>query len=140
MGTALDEEYLSVGEAAERLGVSGSTIWRWVGQGRLPAYRVGPRRLKLKVADVAAAVVPARPAEDRRVWMRLKDHADVTPFMSNEESEQMGRALEGLRVVREKLLARRGGVPFPPLWKELNEMRDERTRHLMCEDEMDEDQ
>jgi hypothetical protein len=37
-------------------------------------------------------------------------------------------------VLREEITARRGGKPFPPSWKVLNELRDERTRQLMGEE------
>lgn len=66
MGTALDEDYVGVREAAERLHVSTSTIWRWIDQGRLPAYRVGPRHVRLRAADVAACITLARSALARR--------------------------------------------------------------------------
>jgi excisionase family DNA binding protein len=35
------DEYLTVAEAASLLRVHKSTIWRWIENGSLPAYRVG---------------------------------------------------------------------------------------------------
>ena len=44
--------YLSVTEAARLLGVSRTTVWRWIGQGRLRAYRVGARTIRIKDQDI----------------------------------------------------------------------------------------
>ncbi|HME79334.1 MAG TPA: excisionase family DNA-binding protein [Mycobacterium sp.] len=37
----------SIKQAADALGVDPKTIRRWIAQGRLTAYRVGPRLLRL---------------------------------------------------------------------------------------------
>jgi excisionase family DNA binding protein len=44
--------------AAELCHVHPNTIRRWIAEGRLPAYRVGPRRLRVDLADVEALIVP----------------------------------------------------------------------------------
>lgn len=41
-------------EAADALGVSIRTIRRWVAEGKLTAYRVGPKLLRLDPAEVDA--------------------------------------------------------------------------------------
>ena len=46
-------EWLSTGDAATRLGVTTPTLYRFIDDGRLPAYRMG-RVIRLKAADVAA--------------------------------------------------------------------------------------
>ena len=46
-------EWLSTGDAATRLGVTTPTLYRFIDDGRLPAYRMG-RVIRLKSADVAA--------------------------------------------------------------------------------------
>src|SRR5215211_7486378 len=56
----LDEQYLTIAQAAERLHVNKSTIRRWIDQGTLPAYKVGQRRVALRTADVARLITPAR--------------------------------------------------------------------------------
>ncbi len=48
--------YLTVSEAAARLEVSISTIWRWIARGDLRAYRVGRRSVRLKRDDVQGMV------------------------------------------------------------------------------------
>jgi excisionase family DNA binding protein len=59
------DEYLTVQEAAELMGVSRFTIWRRIRDGALPAYRADvDRRTRLvKRADVEALMRP-RPIED----------------------------------------------------------------------------
>ena len=46
-------EWLSTGDAATRLGVTTPTLYRFIDDGRLPAYRMG-RVIRLKDVDVAA--------------------------------------------------------------------------------------
>jgi len=60
MRSVLEEETLSVAEAAELLKVSKSTLWRWIDRGDLPAYRVGRRRIRLKRTDIENRLVAAR--------------------------------------------------------------------------------
>ncbi len=57
-----DREYLSIGDAAELVGVSRFKLWRWVKEGRLAAYQSeADRRQKLVLrADVLALVSPQR--------------------------------------------------------------------------------
>ena len=59
--------YLTAAEAARYLRVSPSTVWRWIDAGKLPAYRIGPRGIRIREEDVQAAIQPARPATQRPV-------------------------------------------------------------------------
>lgn len=52
--SAIDEQYLTVAEAAERLRVAPSTIRRWIREGNPPAYRIGTRRVALHREEVEA--------------------------------------------------------------------------------------
>jgi excisionase family DNA binding protein len=45
-------ELIGLPEAADRCGVSYRTARRWIADGRLKAVRVGPRLLKVSVADL----------------------------------------------------------------------------------------
>ena len=52
MGAVSDEiVWMSTQEAARRLGVTARTLYRFVDEGSLPAYKMG-RVLRLKAADV----------------------------------------------------------------------------------------
>ena len=53
-------DYYTVSEAARILYVSPSTVWRWIEADKLPAYRVGPRAIRIKKQDLEAVVQPAR--------------------------------------------------------------------------------
>lgn len=49
---------ISIAQAAERAGVSRDTIRRRIADGSLPAYRMGPRLIRLDPADVDALLRP----------------------------------------------------------------------------------
>ena len=49
---------IGVAEAAEAADVSPRTIRRYIASGRLTAYRVGPRLIKIDVAEVEALKRP----------------------------------------------------------------------------------
>ncbi|GAC1448493.1 MAG: hypothetical protein PVSMB4_05710 [Ktedonobacterales bacterium] len=51
-------EFLTVHEAAKLLKVSPVTIKRWLKQGRLRAYHVGPRAVRIKQEDIEALLTP----------------------------------------------------------------------------------
>jgi excisionase family DNA binding protein len=51
-------ELVGLSEAADYCDVSYRTIRRWIGAGRLNAYRVGPRLLKVSIADLDALRQP----------------------------------------------------------------------------------
>lgn len=50
--------------------------------------------------------------------------------MTPEEREQLAKAIKEANRFREELYVLRGGKPFSPSWKIINEMRDERTHEL----------
>jgi excisionase family DNA binding protein len=51
-----ETEYLTLKEAAAELRVSVPTVWRWVKSGKLAAYRVGGRAIRLRRGDVERMV------------------------------------------------------------------------------------
>ena len=55
--------FYTVPEAARLLEVSPVTIWRWIAMHRLPAYRVGPRRIRVKREDLEALIQPTQGRE-----------------------------------------------------------------------------
>ncbi len=79
------KDYYTVAEAAEVLGVSPSTIWRWIKSRRLPAYRVGPKNIRIQKADVEAVIRPAR--EENSVENR-------TGIWKNYDPEKLREALD----------------------------------------------
>jgi excisionase family DNA binding protein len=122
---AVDEEFVTVAEAATPLRVAPSTVRRWIREGDVPAYRIGRRRVALKRDDLSNLITPARPG------VELADDQDREPRRLTPEEQQ--RALEALdRAQRhaKETTARRGGKLFPPSWITINEQRDERTRQV----------
>ena len=64
-------DYYTIPEAALLLDVSVATVWRWVAAGRLDAYRVGPRTIRIKKQELESVISPARdrqaPVKPKRV-------------------------------------------------------------------------
>jgi excisionase family DNA binding protein len=56
---------LTISEAAEQLGVHEDTVRRMIAAGRLPAFRVGARLIRVKSEDVAAVARPLATAASR---------------------------------------------------------------------------
>ena len=84
--TALDEDYLTVTEAATLLRVAPSTIRRWIREGDVPAYRLGQRRIALRRMDLATLVTPVRPGVEGASTRSIDDHLEIrrmTPRSSN---------------------------------------------------------
>jgi excisionase family DNA binding protein len=59
MAPSADIEWLSTQEAARRLGITTRTLYRFVDQGDLPAYRMG-RVIRLQGADIDAFIASSR--------------------------------------------------------------------------------
>lgn len=56
--TASKPRPMSIPAAAERLGVSDKTVRRLISEGKLPAYRIGAKTIRLRPEDVDALFVP----------------------------------------------------------------------------------
>jgi excisionase family DNA binding protein len=124
------DEYLTVAEAATLLKVSQATVWRWIGRGELPAYRVGQRRVRLRRDDLDRAVTPiARAPEESQVLTSLDEIRALEPI-SEEKRRRMFAAAEASRRLQAAQLKERGGKRFSPSWELINESRDVRTREL----------
>lgn len=125
----LGEHSLTVAEAASQLHVNKSTIWRWIDSGRLPAYRVGQRRVLLSKVDVEKLVVPARGNTTKGGTMATIEQTTVRPFTA-EEQAQARLAVEQARKLQAAQLRAREGKPFSPSWELLEQTREERGREL----------
>ena len=126
---AMDEEYVTVAEAATLLRVAPSTVRRWIREGDVPAYRIGRRRVALRRDDLSNLINPAGPAmamSDKAVDDQTWEPRQLTPEEQQQALELMDRIQQRAKEIR----ARRGGKLFPPAWITINEQRDERTRQL----------
>jgi excisionase family DNA binding protein len=126
---AIDEEYLSVAEAAERLRVAPSTIRRWIREGDLPAFRLGRRRVGLKRDDLDRLVTPVRPA----AYENQMSHITTTePRRFTAEERRRGlEIMDELERMRKADLSDRDGEPYPSSTEILAQQREERIRQLM---------
>lgn len=57
--------HLSVGQLAELLGIQKSTAYKWLNQGRIPAYKIGGAWVILR-DEVKDALISSRHAPDNR--------------------------------------------------------------------------
>ena len=93
-----DSEYYTVSEAARVLAVSRTTVWRWIGQGKLVAYRIGGRAIRIRPEDLRGAVQPvgtASIASESDIW------ANYDPQRVREAFRKARGLLKGID--REKL-------------------------------------
>ena len=124
MSADLHSDLLTIGEAARLLKVSTVTVQRWLKQGRLPAYRVGPRAVRIRRQDLAALLTPARRTEGEATPAQLQ--TTIRPLTK----EEIQRGLETLKRSQEliaEMLAERGGVPFDESWPLIREERERRS-------------
>jgi excisionase family DNA binding protein len=126
---ALDEEYVTVAEAATLLRVAPSTVRRWIREGDVPAYRIGQRRVALKRDDLSNLITPAGSAVETSGKV-VGDQKWKPRRLTAEEQQRALEALERAQRHAAETTARRGGKLFPPSWITINEQRDERTRQL----------
>lgn len=125
----LTEDFLTVPEAAAALHVAPSTIRRWIREGDLLAYRIGKRRVAIRRADLTKMVGPARTGHDESD-NRSTPEPLVIRRLTTEEQRRGFEALARIERLQQKIMAARGGEPFSPSWKLINEARDERSREL----------
>ena len=52
-------ELYTVEEAAHYLGVSNKTVYKWIGEGKLKASRLGKRMLRIESFDLMNFIQPA---------------------------------------------------------------------------------
>jgi len=126
---AVDEEFVTVAEAAALLRVAPSTVRRWIREGDVPAYRIGWRRVALKRDDLSNLITPAGTSIETSDKV-VGDHTWEPRRLTPEEQRQALEALDRAQRHAAEIQAQRGGKLFPPAWITINEQRDERTRQL----------
>ncbi len=129
MSQLLDEQLLSVNEAAALLRVHASTIRRWIDRGDLPAYRIGQRRVAVKRSDLDRLIAPVHLAQGQRI-VELRPGERPPERLTPEEKERGLEALARLRRLHERMRAELGDRPMTPSWEILAELRDERSRQF----------
>lgn len=61
-----DDGYQTIENAAAYLDCSTKTVRRYITEGLLPGYRLGPRQIRVRQSDVEALAKPIEPAEAGR--------------------------------------------------------------------------
>jgi excisionase family DNA binding protein len=125
----VDEDFVTVAEAATLLRVAPSTIRRWIREGDIPAHRIGRRRVALRRADLARLIAPARPSAETKDKV-VADEPIVGRRLTTEEKQRAREAMDRAQELAKRTFEERGGKLFPPAWITINEQRDERTRQL----------
>src|SRR5918996_2840818 len=120
-----DLDLLTLGEAATLLKVSVVTLRRWIKQGRLPAYHVGPRKVRIKRSDLTKAFTPTYQEEVSAVPERIT----VRP-LTDEEVRQGLEALKESEGLIQRLQERRKGQPLSPPWPLIRQEREERSKRI----------
>ena len=126
---AIDEDYVTVAEAATLLRVAPSTVRRWIREGDVPAVRIGRRRVALRRTDLEMLITPTR--DDIKTSGTVAGDEDLVFRRLTPEERQRGlEAMDQAQRHAKEIQARRGGKLFSPSWEIINEQRDERTRQL----------
>ncbi len=129
-------EWLSIGEAVRQLKVGRTTLHRWLKQGRLPAYRVGPKAVRIRRADLERLI---RPVNDTGEEVSGVNETQLMPLhtspatirpLTDDQQQQALAALQAAQEFRATLLAKRGGMPFDESWPLIRAAREERSEQL----------
>lgn len=110
-----EQEWLSIAEAAAVWRVSKITVHRWIKQGRVQAYHVGPRRVRLRAEDVNALPVAIQKdprAEEGEMLIDAGDALVTTelalPGMTDEQFDEGREALRRIDEMAARIRARSG--------------------------------
>jgi excisionase family DNA binding protein len=69
---AADDEWVTIAQIAERLNMSHKGVRNKIAEGRLKAYELGPRTIRLRWSEVLAALEPyAAPGIEQPEWLQL---------------------------------------------------------------------
>jgi excisionase family DNA binding protein len=128
------EDLVTIADAARLLKVSTVTLHRWLKQGRLPAYHVGPRAVRIRRRDLDALLTPRARKEVSGVTEAQPTSAiamrSTVSALTDEEIRRGWEAFHASEALLEEQRARRGGVPFEESWPLIREEREERERRV----------
>lgn len=126
-----DNDLLSVAEAARLLRVSPATIKRWLKDGRLPAYHLGPRYIRIRRSELTRVLTPLQregvtPVKEDSVKEGAAIQTSVRP-VTDVEVAHIGEAIRRSQEVIDMIRRRRKGQPLAPSWPILREAREGNT-------------
>jgi excisionase family DNA binding protein len=101
-----------------------STIRRWIRQGKLPAYRVGDKGIRVRYGDVMQLLTPV--GNGHEDGQRADNRLPQPSHLTDEEQHRAHEAVETARALQHELRAEYGTMT-PESWEFLKESREERT-------------
>jgi excisionase family DNA binding protein len=117
---------LTVAEAAAALRISKPTIWRWIREGRLHPVRLGRRVVRLRRVEIDG--LSMKMAKDTALANNDPWAKYIIP--SGDPTIDPAQVMAELNAINDKILARRGGVPFESSLPLIHEARRERDEQL----------
>ncbi|MGH2449457.1 MAG: helix-turn-helix domain-containing protein, partial [Chloroflexota bacterium] len=121
------DRLIPVSQAARLLAVHISTVRRWIRHGKLPAYRLGDKGVRVRYDDLMQLLTPLEIGQKDNV--RSDDRSSRPHRLTDEEQHQARAAVTGARTLQDEFRARYGTMS-PESWEILNESRSERTASL----------
>ena len=97
----LENELLTVAEAAALLKVTRHTIYRWIAEGRLPAARYSPRVLRVRREDLGHVNKMSGKHDEKSAKNWAERLAPYMGIMTEEEAEVVFGAIMEARAVQE---------------------------------------
>ena len=128
-------EWLSLREAGRLLKVGRTTLHRWLKQGRLTAYRVGPKAVRIRRADLERLITPIEDSGEVSTVKepyptRIHTSLDTIRPLTDKEQQRALAAVEASREHLERQRAKRGGKPFDESWPLIRASREERSERF----------
>ncbi|MGI8643416.1 MAG: helix-turn-helix domain-containing protein [Thermomicrobiales bacterium] len=135
MADATQDDFLTVPETAELLKVSAVTVSRWLKDGRLPAYKVGPRAVRIRRVDLDQLLVPAategaKNLGSSRPGDSAQQAASAGQMGSHETTDEQWAVLEEMAALRDRIGTRRKGQSFASASDDLTKARQKRRKRL----------
>jgi len=120
-------QFLTVSQAARLLAVDLLTVRRWIHDGRLPAYRIGEKGVRVVLTDVLGLAIPLQRPAQLGVYMNTLEQHE-TRRLTEEEQQRGLRALAEFDVFDEE----EGTQMAPDSTELIRQMREERSGELMA--------
>ena len=103
------------------------TIHRWLKQGRLPSYHLGPRYIRIRRSELTSVLKPAGRSKAGALEKEGHDGVNLTVRPLTDEEVARGlAAFESSERLIEQMKAQRQGKPLPSSWKLIRRARSER--------------